>query len=162
MMKNLTLRKAIEMAVVTEELGAKYYRKIAKKFAQESDIARIFDQLAQDEVAHESQFKKLLDEVPAGRHSREDTGLVLRAAAIAQFFDQKELGNDEQIKNPQDALVRALAFERSTLFYYQSLKEVLGDSPQLEKMIEAERSHLVVLMKVIVSDAKFRGLADPW
>ena len=161
-MKNLTLRKAIEMAVVTEDLGAKYYRKIAKKFSHESEIARIFDQLAQDEVAHESQFKKLLDEVPAGRHSREDTGLVLRAAAIAQFFDQKELGNDAQIKNPQDALMRALAFERSTLFYYQSLKEILGDSPQLGKMIEAERSHVVVLMKVILSDAKFRGLADPW
>ena len=161
-MKNLTLRKAIEMAVVTEELGAKYYRKIAKKFSGESKIARIFDQLAQDEVAHETQFKKLLEEVPPGRHSGEDSGLVLRAAAISQFFDQKALGNDEQIMSSQDALIRALAFERSTLFYYQSLRDILGDSPQLEKMIEAERSHVVVLMKVIVSDAKFRGLADPW
>ena len=87
---------------------------------------------------------------------------VLRAAAISQFFDQKALANDEQIKSSQDALIRALAFERSTLFYYQSLRDILGDSPQIEKMIEAERSHVVVLMKVIVSDAKFRGLADPW
>jgi hypothetical protein len=29
-------------------------------------------------------------------------------------------------------------------------------------MIDAEKDHVTALMKVIVSDAKFRGLADPW
>jgi rubrerythrin len=46
-MKNLTLRKAIEMAVATEELGAKYYQEIANKFSNESEIARVFKQLAE-------------------------------------------------------------------------------------------------------------------
>jgi hypothetical protein len=34
-MENLTLRKALEMAVATEELGAKYYQEIAGGSAAE-------------------------------------------------------------------------------------------------------------------------------
>jgi hypothetical protein len=29
-------------------------------------------------------------------------------------------------------------------------------------MIDSEKAHLTALMKVILSDARFRGLADPW
>jgi rubrerythrin len=163
-MDNLTLRKALEMAVATEELGAKHYREIAKKFSGESEIARVFQQLAEDEAAHEIQFKKLLNEVPPEKDAvqQEDAGLLLRAAATSQFFDKKALEDTEGITSPDDALTKALAFERSTLFYYQSILEILGESPQLAKMIEAEKSHVTALMRVILSDAKFRGLADPW
>jgi rubrerythrin len=163
-MENLTLRKAIEMAVATEELGAKYYQEIAEKFSDERDVARVFKQLAEDEVAHETQFKNLLDEVPPEKDAvgQEDAGLLLRAAATSQFFDRKAIANTAEISTPADALAKALAFERSTLFYYQSIQEVLGESPQLQKMIDAEKSHVTTLMKVIISDAKFRGLADPW
>jgi rubrerythrin len=161
-MTNLTLRKAIEVAVATEELGAKYYQEIAKKFSGEKEVVEVFGQLAEDEVAHESQFKKLLDEVPPDEVGSSDAGLLLRAAATSQFFDQKALEDTAEIKSATDALAKALAFERSTLFYYQSLQDVLGKSAQLQKLIDAEKSHVTTLMKVIVSDAKFRGLADPW
>ena len=163
-MENLTLRKAIEMAVATEELGAKYYQEIAEKFSGDSEIARIFQQLAEDEVAHETQFRKLLEEVPPEKDSAEqgDAGLLLRAAATSQFFDKKAIENVAGIETPTDALAKALAFERSTLFYYQSIKDILGESPQLQKMIDSEKAHVTALMKVILSDARFRGLADPW
>ena len=163
-MKSLTLRKAIEMAVATEDLGAKYYQQIAKKFSEDKQIAEVFGQLAEDEISHENQFKKLLDEVPSESDEvgQDDAGLLLRAAATSQFFDQKALEDTSDIKSASDALTKALAFERSTLFYYQSLKDVIGESEQLQKLIEAERSHVTSLMRVIVSDAKFRGLADPW
>jgi rubrerythrin len=161
-MGNLTLRKALEMAVATEELGAKYYQEITKKFSSDKEIVEMFGQLADDEVAHENQFKKLLEEVPADEVEQDDAGLLLRAAATSQFFDQKALENTAEIKTVADALAKALAFERSTLFYYQSLKGVLGESPQIQKLIDAEKAHVTTLMKVIVSNAKFRGLADPW
>ena len=163
-MENVTLRKAIEVAVATEELGAKYYKEIAAKFSGEAEVARVFQQLAQDEEAHETQFRRLLDEVPPEKNEvgQDDAGLLLRAAAMSQFFDKKMLADTAEIKSPADALTKALAFERSTLFYYQSLKEVLGESNQLQKMIDAERDHVTTLMRVVVSDARFRGLADPW
>lgn len=161
-MEKLTLRKAIEIAVATEELGAKHYQELAQKFAGKSDVASVFSQLAEDEVAHEAQFKALLKEVPEEKRSTDDDeqGLLLRAAATSQFFDKKAL--EEGVETAADALAKALAFERSTLFYYQSIKEVLGESPQLDEMIQAEKSHVTILMKVILSDAEFRGLADPW
>jgi rubrerythrin len=163
-MENLTLRRAIEMAVATEELGAKYYQEIAKKFSNESEIARVFRQLSEDEVAHETQFRKLLEEVPPEKDAAEqgDAGLLLRAAATSQFSDKKAIENVAEIETPTDALAKALAFERSTLFYYQSIKDILGESPQLQKMIDSEKTHVTTLMKVILSDARFRGLADPW
>lgn len=163
-MENLTLRKAIEMAVATEELGAKYYSEIAGKFSDETEVANVFQQLAADEEAHETQFRRLLDEVPAEKNQvgEDDAGLLLRAAATSQFFDKKALADIAEIASPADALAKALAFERSTLFYYQSLKEILGESAQLQNMIDAEKDHMTTLMRVIVSDAKFRGLADPW
>ena len=160
-MENLTLRKAIEIAVATEELGAKHYQELAEKFAGRAEVASLFKKLAEDEVSHEAQFKALLNEVPAKQNVGDDEqGLLLRAAATAQFFDKKAL--EEDVQTPSDALAKALAFERSTLFYYQSIKEVLGESPQLEEMIQAEKTHVTTLMKVILSDADFRGLADPW
>jgi len=163
-MQNLTLRKAIEVAVATEELGAKYYKEIATKFSGEEKVARVFQQLAKDEEAHETQFRRLLDEVPPEKNEvgQDDAGLLLRAAATSQFFDKQALADMAEIKSPADALGKALAFERSTLFYYQSLKEILGESTELQKMIDAERDHVTTLMRVIVSDAQFRGLADPW
>jgi rubrerythrin len=161
-MENLTLRKAIEIAVTTEELGAKHYQELAKKFAGEAEVAGLFQKLSEDEVSHEAQFKALLNEVPEANQDLVDDekGLLLRAAATAQFFDKKAL--EEAVETPADALAKALAFERSTLFYFQSIKEVLGESPQLDEMIQAEKAHVTTLMKVILSDAKFRGLADPW
>lgn len=164
-MANLTLRRAIEMAVATEELGAAHYRAIADKFTSEPVVAEVFLRLAEDEVAHEAQFRELLNEVPAEQNTvgHDEAGLLLRAAATSQFFDKEALADTAGIKSPADALAKALAFERSTLFYYQSLRDVLGESsPQLQEMIEAEKAHLTTLMKVIVSDAKFRGLSDPW
>jgi rubrerythrin len=163
-MENLTLRKAIEMAVATEELGAKYYQQIADKFSGEGEVASVFKQLAQDEVAHETQFRRLLDEVPPENDAagQGDAGLLLRAAATSQFFDKKAIENVAEIETTTDALAKALAFERSTLFYYQSLKDVLGESRELQQMIDAEKAHVTTLMRVIISDAKFRGLADPW
>ncbi len=161
-MENLTLRKAIEIAVATEELGAKRYQELAKKWAGEAEVASLFQRLAEDEASHEAQFRALLKQVPEGKKDLGDdeNGLLLRAAATAQFLDKKAL--EEAVETPVDALAKALAFERSTLFYYQSIKEVLGESPQLEEMIQAEKAHVTALMKVILSDAKFRGLADPW
>jgi rubrerythrin len=161
-MENLTLRKAIELAVATEELGARHYQELAKKFAGQGEVASVFEHLAEDEVSHEAQFRALLKEVPEDKQvaGDDESGLLLRAAATSQFFDKKAL--EENIETPADALAKALAFERSTLFYYQSIRDVLGESPQLDEMIQAEKSHVTTLMKVILSDAEFRGLADPW
>ncbi len=108
-MENLTLKKAIEIAVATEELGAKHYQELAQKFAGQGEVASVFKRLAEDEVSHEAQFRALLKEVPEGKQDvgDDEQGLLLRAAATAQFFDKK--GLEEGVETPADALAKALA-----------------------------------------------------
>jgi len=160
----LTLRKVFDLAISTEEMGAKYYDELARKFAGEAELSGTFAQLAKDETAHAAQFRQLLGDLPTDRAVEEhsDEHLLLRAAVSSQFFDKSFYDAASAVATLKDALARALAFERSTLFYYQSLKDVLGDSPQLNGLIQAEKNHMTALMRVMLSDAKFRGIADPW
>lgn len=162
--KEVTLRRALELAVATEELGGQFYKDMAEKFVEDKAVADIFKQLAKDEANHEAQFKNLLKEVEGATEPKKDdeVSYLLRAAAMTEFFDKKSFEDMESVKAPADALIKALAFEKSTLFYYQTLKDVLGTSQQLDALIAAEKGHVTALARVIVSDAKFRGLADPW
>jgi rubrerythrin len=159
-----TLRRAIEMAVVTEELGGKYYQDLAQKFADERTVAEVFEQLAQDEVSHEARFREFLKQLPEEEEiaGREESYHLLRAAAQSEFFDKGAFENLSEIRTSTDALTRALAFEKSTLFFYRSLEDVLGKSPQLGLLIQSEKNHVITIMKVLTTDARFRGLADNW
>ena len=42
------------------------------------------------------------------------------------------------------------------------MKEVLGESDTLDGVIKAEKAHLTKVMQYIITDSKFRGLADEW
>ncbi len=158
-----TLKRALELAVATEELGAEYYRHMAARFRGQS-VGEVFTRLARDEANHEAQFKKLLaevDDAPAPAPDDEAYFLV-RAAALSEFFDRDAVDDLESIETPAVALTRALAFEKSTLFFYQSVREAIGASPQLDALVAEEKSHVTALTRVMVSDAAFRGIADPW
>lgn len=161
----MTLRRALEMAVLTEEIGAQFYRDLAEKFSAEPAVAEVFAKLAHDEISHGAQFRGLMSQVPEDEAKLEGDEIainVLAAAVQSEFFSKDLLGELSGIETPADALGRALALERSTLFYYNALRDVLGSSLQLEELIQAEKAHVTVLMRVILSDAKFRGLGDPW
>jgi len=164
MIKDLTLRKAVELAVVTEQMGADFYDRLKRKFESQKELTEIFDQLVRDERKHESQFKTILETIPERdlENQQFEKYQFLRATAISSFFRKDSLRNTDDIKTADDALGKALAFEKATLQYYEAMRDVLGEQPQLEQIIEAERSHIVALMKVIVADAKFRGLDYDW
>jgi rubrerythrin len=160
----LSLKQVLELAVTTEELGAKYYEELAQKFSSEAALVEVFDRLRKEELAHAAAFRKLASQAAPDQKVGPDNDayFVLRAAATSEFFSQNGMQDTASIQTPADALVKALEFEKSTLFYYQSVKDSLGGSPELDALIAAEKSHMMALMRVIVSDAKFRGMSDPW
>lgn len=164
MLENLTLHKALELAITTEQLGAKYYTRVAVKFGDEPELKAIFEQLARDEQAHEAQFKQMLESVPEEEPDQKmyEQFQYLRATAVSEFFREESFTNTDAILQPADALRRALNFEKSTLQYYQAIEEVLGKSDQLTSLIEAEKQHVLALMKVIMTDSKFRSTLDTW
>jgi rubrerythrin len=166
MLQQLTLRKAIEFAATTEAQGADFYRRMAAKFAGDPAVEAVFSQLARDEEVHRAQFGKLLEGVPASYDDEVEyeRAQYLRAMAISEFFSPTSgrLRNADQIKDAGEALLNALELEKATLGYYRAMRDELGNNEALNAIIETEKQHLVRLMKVITTGAKFRGLQDDW
>jgi rubrerythrin len=162
MAEDLTLRESIELAVMTEQIGCKFYERLARKFADEEDVADVFSQLAEDEKAHEKQFKKLLERAPKEelQPDRYELHQFLRATAISEFFRKDYFKKVDEISTSADALGKALAFEKATLLYYQAIRDVLGENTQLDAIIKAERNHVMAIARIVVTDARFRGLSD--
>lgn len=164
MFENLTVRKAIDMAITTEQLGAEFYARMERKFQKDKELKDVFNRLMNDEKLHEALFKQILEKVPEEKPEEQlyERYQFLRATAISEFFRKDAFVDSDAIKKPADALSRALAFEKSTLQYYEALKDVIGESEPLNEIIKTEKEHVVSLMRVIMADAKFRGMADKW
>lgn len=164
--EKLTLRKCIEFAITAEELGSKFYTRMALKFKDEPEVKELFEQLNRDEQVHHAQFSKLLDSVPDTDEGKVDYegGQYLRAMAISEFFSTKRgpFHDVDQVKSAADALTHTLNFEKAALAFYQAVRDVLGSSEQLEEIIAAERQHVTQVMKLLTTDAKFRSLQDDW
>jgi rubrerythrin len=164
MFEALTLRKAVELAITTEQLGADYYSRMERKFSDRPELKELFAQLVKDEKTHEAQFKAIVKHVPDDKPEEQQYELYqfLRATAISEFFNKDYFKHTDDIKSSDDALGRALAFEKATLQFYQAIKDILGDNRDLLNIIDTERSHVVALMRIIVADGKFRGMGDKW
>ncbi|MCP4583370.1 MAG: hypothetical protein GY839_17315 [candidate division Zixibacteria bacterium] len=164
MSESLTLRKAIQLAITTEQLGTDFYMRMERKFSNQDNLKEFFGQMVKDEIAHEAQFKVILKNAPEEEDEQERYELYqfLRATAISEFFKEDHIRKMGDITDAGEALTKALAFEKSTLLFYQAIGDIIGSSDQLDAIIKAERGHVLALMKVIVSDAKFRGLGDNW
>ncbi len=162
----LSLRDGVELAVTTEKLGADFYRTLAQRFKANAEISELFSMLAKDEDAHEAQFKALLKKLPAGeKKPKSDREYqLLTAAAMSQFFTGEEgpMKDIGKIKTRDDAFARAFALEKASLFYYHAMQDLLGKNEILKEIISAEKSHLVAVMKYLITGAKMRGLADTW
>ena len=163
MLEDLTVRKAVEFAVQTESLGNLFYDRLAEKFKKDEGIQEIFARLAEDEVEHEKLFKKLLASVEKDpRESRRegDHWAYLAVLSRSEFFmGEKGLYRElEKIKSREDALERALNFEKSAVAFYQGMRDILEESEVLDEIIAIEKGHVVKLMEYIITGSKMRGL----
>lgn len=161
-----TPRRAIDFAMTTEELGERFYHRMANRFPSKPEVAAVFRKLAADEDAHRKQFSELLEAVEKERDDLREFRRkeVLRAEVRQQFFSRSAgpFEKADEIETPADALRHAFAFETAAVDYYESLQDVLGDHQVLRHIVEAEKDHVRALMKVILSDAEFRGTGDSW
>jgi rubrerythrin len=165
MLEDITITKALEFAVMTEEQAASVYEKLAGQFADDADLKAVFDQLAKDEHAHRQQFALLLEQTPEDEGTRPAEDLeYLRAMSVSEFFgDTGPLAGIDAVADKNDALMKVLSFERTALGYYRAISDVLGDSAALDGIIAAERAHVRQILKYLIVDgSQFRGLGDTW
>ena len=162
-MSEFTVKKAVELAVQTERDGAEFYTELAKSFSDNKDIADIFTKLASDEKSHEREFTAILNTISEENSDAAESNqfYLLQATSISEIFKQGAIKVSGDL-SPKDALLTALNFEKATLAHYYALADVLGETQQLNRLIKSEKNHISTLMKVILGDASFRGLADTW
>ena len=65
--------EAIKMAINIEKRGEQFYRKAAEKFADVSDIASVFLNLAKEEEDHARTFQRIYDDFADKNHKFDDT-----------------------------------------------------------------------------------------
>jgi rubrerythrin len=166
LIEDITLKSCLEFAVKTEEVGSQFYSRLASKFAKNENISGIFAQLSKDEVVHRNQFAELLKKLPdtKGMIASPEKREYIKAMSISEFFSPKHgpFANIDKIKDRDDALEKAFGLEKATLGFYDAVQDALGKNEILSQVIEAEKSHVVTLMKVMVTGAKFRSLLDNW
>jgi rubrerythrin len=164
MIENITAAKCLEFAIKTEEMGAELYQRLAKKFSSDRELSELFEGLGRDEVQHGERFRALGERtLPRLRDQRIpiEQQNYLRAMSISDVFATKELARDvESIRSREDALERALNLEKATLGYYQAVRDILGEDDVLDSLIAVEKSHVVKVMQLMLTGAKFRGLSD--
>ena len=154
-------RRAVELAIATEELGARFYRRLARKFRRDPDLCELFSALELDEEAKERQFRKLLDRIPDEETpSFAVANSMLRAVARSLFFSSgSEVARAvEQIETRDDCLAAVAALEKSTLEYYEALREALDGEPLLDVLVEAERAHLQKATQYRATGVRSAGL----
>ncbi len=162
----LTVRHVVQVAVEAEALGAEFYRELAASLAADAEMQEVFTMLARDEEGHEAQFRALQSQLPDGEQgaigSEQAQYLTTLAAAERLLAGSGLLAQPERIGSTQDALERAYALERATLLYYHGMQDTLGRNEVLDAIIQAEKGHLVQVMRYLVTGGKMRGLSDPW
>jgi len=167
MIEDLSLKGCLEFAVATEEAGTEFYEKLAAKFGSNKETSEIFSHLAADEQVHKNQFAALLKKAPEeeGSSAAPEKKEYLKAMSVSEFFSSHRgpFKDVDKIQDRNDALQKALDFEKATLGFYKAVEDFHGKRDLLTQVIEAEKAHVVVIMKaLLVEGSEFRGLQDRW
>lgn len=167
MIEDMSLKGCLEFAIATEELGNELYERLAAKFSNNKEISELFSRLAADEQVHNKQFAALLKNAPAneGSGATPEKREYLKAMSVSEFFSHHRgpFKDVDKIKDRDDALQMALDFEKATLGFYKAVEDFHGKENQLTQVIEAEKAHVIVLMKaLLVEGSAFRSLQDRW
>jgi rubrerythrin len=166
MIEDITLKNCLEFAIKTEEIGSQLYERLAKKLSHNTDVSEIFKQLGRDELVHKKQFSKLLAQLPneVGIVESPEKREYVKAMSISEFFSPTHgpFANIDEIEDHYDALERAFGLEKATLSFYKAVEDILGENEILVQVIEEEKRHIVAIMKVMTTGAKFRSLQDKW
>jgi rubrerythrin len=144
-------RKAVELAITIEEMGAAIYRSLEARWRDHDGLRTLFARLAEDEVAHERGLRTLLASTALERAASALDEECLKAIALG-FFQSREgwaLTGIEELASEEQVLEKVLKFENSTLHFYRGLKDVLGTSPALDEMITEEKRHAVELLRAL-------------
>jgi rubrerythrin len=153
-MENYSVREVVEQAVQTEKLGSVFYKEMAGRFGKNEGMKGLFDTLALKEKKHEKIFSDLKERIgeeePEGW---EESAQYLRAIVESEFFlgKNKSLPSLEQVRTEREAVGFALGFEKETLLYYHTLRDVVKEKEIIDEIIREEKGHIRELSRLKIN-----------
>ncbi len=150
-MENYSVSEAIEQAIQTEKLGYNFYTEMAEKFSKDENLKNLFNTLALKEQQHEKTFSSLKDRTGDQLlEGWEEASKYLRAIVESEFFlgKNKSLPSLKHLETAADAVRFAIGFEKETLLYFHSLKDVIKEKEILDVIIDEEKSHILWLSEL--------------
>ncbi len=140
--------EVVEMAIQTERLGYEFYSAMSRRFEKDEKLRGLFEMLAFKERAHEKIFTEIKGKVKdEGTVDREEVARYLRAVVESEFFlgKEKSLPPLEHVKSETEAVNFALSFEKETLLYFYSLRDMVRDKEIITAIIKEEKEHVAWL-----------------
>jgi rubrerythrin len=160
MLGNLTIHDVLEIAQQIERNGAAFYRKAAKSVTQDK-TRRLFAELAQQELEHESVFanmKKSLGGSPqpanGGTGKTEAQPFGPKAmAGLAVFGIRPDPAEQFTGKETLAEILRsAIAKEKDSIVFYTGLKGFTSDDQHtqtIDHIIDEEMHHIYTLNQAL-------------
>ena len=162
-MKNFSILEAVEVALMMEEEGIRFYT-LAEQKTGDPELKKIFSFLREKEHQHIEVFRRLYGELSA-RDGDPDAELWLLDAEVSSYFRAyvdstvfPTMGSAEAaiagLRGVTDILRFALRLEKDSILFYH---ELLAGAPWpeakalLEKVIVEERRHVVFIHEKLAS-----------
>ena len=152
----LSLGEVLEFAVSVERNGFAMYRQFAVTFAG-TELEKLFDELADEEVKHEEDFKRMFGDVKAENLPEtyfDEYREYMESIINLHLFQGKKVEEvAAKITDANEALKFALEFEKDSLLFFLELKNLVDDKDKamFDKLINEERGHVLKLSKKLIS-----------
>jgi rubrerythrin len=147
-MEKYSISEVIEQAVQTEKLGYQFYTAMADRFKADSGLKKLFEKLAAKELVHEKRFSELkeMSGIPEP-DGWEEASQYLRAIVESEFFlgSHKSLPDLKQVNTVGIAVDFAMGFEKETLLYFHTIRDVVREKDVVDEIINEEKSHIMWL-----------------
>lgn len=147
-MEKYSIREVLEQAIQTEKLGYALYLEMANRFEKDEKLRKLFESLAVKEQEHEHTFADIKERVNDRKvEGWEEVSKYLRAIVESEFFlgSKKAMPSLKHLENIEDAVRYAINFEKETLLYYHSLRDLVREKDIMDKLIDEEKSHIIWL-----------------
>jgi len=144
------IEDVFRFAIQIETNGEKFYRQMASRF-DEPEMHRFFEELALQEVGHQTIFRNLarrLGQSVTHESYPGEFNAFLEAYTEKILFSETILAETiEKISDFPEAIRYAIDKELDSVLYYQEIKQLIPASEHsiLDGIIEEERRHVVRL-----------------
>lgn len=149
-MEKYSISEVIEQAVQTEKLGYQFYTTMADRFREDTGLKKLFETLAAKELVHEKMFLELKEiSGTVEPEGWDEVSQYLRAIVESEFFlgSHKSLPDLKQVNTVESAVNFAMGFEKETLLYFHTIREVIKEKDVVDEIINEEKSHIMWLSR---------------